>query len=104
MKTKSEKPLSPATEKFLGLIGNLNAVEFLGLAHLLRVPLRDSEGPRDASEILVDMTSTFDGIGRKQKREILRALKDVKASKKSDPDPIIPSVENGPPTESPENG
>ena len=76
------------TDKLLKMIPNLSAVEFTGLARVLKVKLykdeKDEDGhfiTRDFSDVLKDVLDNFDKQSRERKREILRIVK--KASSKS---------------------
>ena len=70
------------TQKLLTMIPKLNAIEFTGLARLLKVKLykdeKDDEGhfiPCDFNEVLDGVLSSFDKQDRQRKREILRIVK-----------------------------
>ena len=74
------------TEKLITLIPKLEAVEFMGLARVLKVKLfeekdmsaeklEDKYQPRDFSDVLQDMLGNYNGLNRARKREILRIVK-----------------------------
>lgn len=78
------------TEKLIGYIAKLGAVEFAGLAHLLGVeqmvevnpdaPIeRERYEPREFTDVLEDVLKAFEGCNRVRRREILDIVK--KASK-----------------------
>lgn len=71
-----------ATEKLIQMIPKMGAVEFTGLARILKVKLLDieNEKTRDFADVLDDVLKSFDCKNREEKREILRI---VKASSKS---------------------
>lgn len=74
------------TEKFFDYIPKLNAVEFTGLARLLKVQLldeinpqaeqvKDRFAPRPFTDVLDDMLRAFDKQNRKRKKEIIALVK-----------------------------
>ena len=76
------------TGKLFDLIPNLSAIEFTGLARILKVQLhedkKDEEGhyiSRDFTSVLNDVLANFDKQGRQRKREILQIVK--RAARKS---------------------
>ena len=82
------------TDKLLTLISKLNAVEFAGLARVLKVKLLDEVNPeadapakrfvaRDFSDVLADILKNFELSSRARRREILQLLK---ATQKGDKD------------------
>ena len=76
-----------STEKLFDLIPKLGAVEFAGLARILKVKLYSEEKdeqdhfvPRPFTDVLNDILVNFDALGRERKREILQVVK--KASRR----------------------
>lgn len=76
-----------STEKLFDLIPKLGAIEFAGLARVLKVKLYSEEKdeqdhfiPRPFVDVLNDILANFDALGRERKREILQVVK--KASKR----------------------
>ena len=70
------------TEKLFQMIPKLDAVEFTGLARLLKVKLvtenpEDGGRPihRDFIEVLDEMMGNFDKLDRAKKREVLKLVK-----------------------------
>lgn len=66
--------------EFLTLLSDLSVTEILGVATLLRVELyQDAERKeaRDGEEIIQDIKDGFLALGRKQKRELLAAMRQV---------------------------
>lgn len=76
------------SEKLFNLIPKLDAVEFTGLARLLKVQLleeknpeaeqtKDKYEPRGFVEVLNDVMIAYDKQNRNRKREILKLVKDA---------------------------
>ena len=74
------------TDKLLMLIPKLDAVEFAGLARVLKVKLLDEVNPeadtpaeryvaRDFNDVLTDVLKNFELSPRARRREILQLLK-----------------------------
>lgn len=66
--------------EFATLIGKLELVDFFGLCKILCVPTTvsgDGEDLRDFDEVCSDLIDRFISLGRKQKREIFKLLKQV---------------------------
>lgn len=74
------------TDKLLTLIPKLNAVEFAGLARVLKVKLLDEVNPeadmpaekfvaREFNDVLADVLKNFELSSRARRREILQLLK-----------------------------
>lgn len=70
------------TDKLLKSIINLEAVDFIGLARVLKVKLMTSETegdkvtlkPRDFADILSDVLAAFEASSRQRRREILQIV------------------------------
>lgn len=84
------------TEKLFDYIPKLNAVEFTGLARLLKVQLleevdpaaeqtKDRYAPRHFTDVLNDMLTAFEKCDRKRKKEIIALVKAVSKAPRSDP-------------------
>lgn len=79
-------------DEFVELLPELEAVQALGLAKILKVPLstgteRDEEGkliPRESQEIIEEIIVRFARLGRKQKKEIIAAMRDTIRENKKD--------------------
>ena len=81
-------------EKLMHLIGDMEPIEFAGLANLLGVklvkPLDESEQskeskqlePRDFLDVLNDVMAKFNVQGRARKREILRLVEKSNSKKR----------------------
>lgn len=85
------------TEKFFDYIPKLNAVEFTGLARLLKVQLldevnpaaeqtKDRYAPRSFTDVLNDMLNTFEKCDRKRRKEIIKLLKAASKAPRGDLD------------------
>lgn len=83
------------TEKFFDYIPKLNAVEFTGLARLLKVQLldevnpaaeqtKDRYAPRSFTDVLNDMLNAFEKCDRKRRKEILQLVKAATKATRSD--------------------
>lgn len=103
MNTQNHKTMGPFYAKqidtFNSLIVQLNAVEFLGLANLLRVPLstKNKSGEtiaREAQHIIEDTIVAFGRCGRSQRKQIISALKEAVRSKNAEV-----GEQNGTPTQ-----
>lgn len=73
-------------EQLINLIPKLEAVEFMGLARVLKVPvieeadmtaekIEDKYKPREFSDVFSDILSNFNKLNRARKREILKLVK-----------------------------
>lgn len=85
------------TEKFFDYIPKLNAVEFTGLARLLKVQLldevnptaeqtKDRYAPRSFTDVLNDMLNAFEKCDRKRRKEIIKLLKAASKAPRGDLD------------------
>ena len=85
------------TEKFFDYIPKLNAVEFTGLARLLKVQLldevnptaeqtKDRYAPRSFTDVLNDMLKAFEKCDRKRRKEIIKLLKAASKAPRGDLD------------------
>ena len=63
------------TERLMGIIPTLSAVEFVGLAHLLKVPLLKDKEVREFTDVLEDVMRAYEQTNRKRRREIMQLLK-----------------------------
>ena len=83
--SKGENIMKPV-EKLLVLIPKLEAVEFIGLARLLGVPVvakkeevaaddKEKYEPREFLDILEDILAKFDKLGRARQRELIKLIK-----------------------------
>ena len=64
------------SERLMGIIPTLGAIEFIGLAHLLKVSLlNDNKEPRDFTDVLEDVMKAYEKTNRKRRREIMQLLK-----------------------------
>lgn len=71
-----EKVSEKTIIEFITAITKLNPVEFVGLAKVLCTPVVDENNePREFEEILQDMIDRFAGTGRRQRRDILKVVK-----------------------------
>ena len=67
-------------DKFITTITNLEPIEFIGLARVLKVKLfteGDELKPRDFSDVFSDVLEAFSKCGRTRRREILKLTKDA---------------------------
>ena len=70
---------------FAKMLGKMDAMEFLGLAKILCVHVFDNENkdengkptPRPAEEIIEDCIIAFDNLNRKQRRDVLRVMRNT---------------------------
>ena len=61
---------------FLELVTQLEPIEFVGLSKILCVPLVNQKNePREFEDILSDMIDNFISTGRKQRKDIIKVLK-----------------------------
>lgn len=86
------------TEKLFNLIPKLDAVEFVGLARVLKVRLMDETNPdaenvkdkytpRAFSDVLEELLQNFEAQSRNRRREIIQVLKAAtKKAKKGEED------------------
>lgn len=83
-----------STDKLLILIPKLDAVEFAGLARVLKVKLLDEVNPeadtpaekfiaRDFNDVLADVLKNFELSPRARRREILQLLKTAQKGDKN---------------------
>lgn len=63
-------------EKFLIQLSKLEAVEFIGVAHLCGAHLlqEDNKTPRDFADILRDILDKYETLNRKKRRELEKIL------------------------------
>ena len=84
-------------DRFIMSLPNMEPVEFIGLAKLLKVStmeqIEGSEGikkedyaPRPFEKVLEDVLIAFKGLNRERKREIMKLMKALKSNKDSDLD------------------
>ena len=82
-------------EKFFDYIPKLTAVEFAGLARVLKVQLmdevnptaeqlKDRFAPRSFTDVLNDMLKAFEKSDRKRKKEIIQLVKAATKAPRSD--------------------
>ena len=75
-----------SVEQLINLIPKLEAVEFMGLARVLKVKLieekdmsaekmEDKYQPREFTDVFSDMLANYNDLNRARKREILRLVK-----------------------------
>lgn len=86
------------TEKLFNIIPKLDAVEFVGLARILKVQLmeetnpdaeemKDKYTPRAFSDVLEELLINFEAQSRERRREIISILKEAtKKAKRSEED------------------
>ena len=79
-KLKMEKNKNKVSSKivinFLELVTQLEPIEFVGLSKILCVPLVNQKNePREFEDILSDMIDKFISTGRKQRKDIIKVLK-----------------------------
>lgn len=71
--------------KFIELIPTLEPVEFLGLAKILCTTTVDENmEPRPFEDIFEDMIDKFLSVGRRQRKDIIKVLKNAKKEKLKD--------------------
>lgn len=71
--------------EFITIINRLEPVEFAGIVKILCVALADYSGKvRPYEEILSDLIDNFCKIGRRQRREIIKLLRQVKKDRKQE--------------------
>ena len=72
-------------KKFLGEIANIkDPVVFFGICVILKVDMYEEEEkktPREFSKVLADVMSSYEGAGRKRKRELLRIVQKANKEK-----------------------
>lgn len=66
--------------RFLEGVSKLGPIEFLGIAHLLMVPLADDDKPegRDFDDMLSDMMDKFITLSISKQKELIKLLKKTK--------------------------
>lgn len=64
--------------EFLTLLVKLQPEEAFGLARVMCVPLIEDEKPRSGQQIIFDIVDKFPTLGRTQRRQIIKLLKEVK--------------------------
>lgn len=75
-------------DQLISLIPKLEAVEFMGLARVLKVKLfeekdasteklEDKYAPRDFTDVLEELIHNFNNLNRTRKREILKLVKNA---------------------------
>ena len=71
-------------DKLIQIIPKLELMDFIGLAHLLRVNLiekkEDKLEARDFADVLDDTLKAYENASREKKREILRIVKKANAN------------------------
>ena len=73
---EKNKPSKKNFQEFITEVSKLEAIEFLGLTKIFKVPLiKENNEPRPFEELLSDVLDGYLKIGRKQRREILKVLK-----------------------------
>lgn len=73
------KQVNKQTYTFIEYLSYLEPIEIFGLTKILCVKTKDeNDAPRTAEQLLGDIIESFDNLGRKQRREILKMLKEVK--------------------------
>lgn len=71
--------------EFINLVPTLEPVEFLGLAKILCTSTVDEDmNPRPFEDILNDMIDRFVSTGRRQRKDILKVLRNAKKEKLKD--------------------
>ena len=81
------------TEQLIKMIPQLEAVEFMGLARLLKVKLvtekdlnaeklEDKYEPREFTDVFAEMLEKFEKLNRARKREILKLIKVASSKEK----------------------
>lgn len=71
--------------EFINLVPTLEPVEFLGLTKILCTSAVDEDmNPRPFEDILSDMIDRFVSTGRRQRKDILKVMKNAKKEKLED--------------------
>lgn len=89
MNTKSnrhDRRLSSDVDAYVHEISQMPAIEFIGLTQVLRLSLKtDSGEPVDGQDLIEQSIAKFASLGRKQRREIIAALREARRQRKNDP-------------------
>lgn len=67
-------------DKFITLLVNLQPVEFMGLARVLKVRLytdEETREPREFEDVFAEVLERFNKCNRTRRREIIRLIKAV---------------------------
>ena len=73
-----DKVSSKGFTDFLEEVIKLEPIEFIGLAKVLCAPVMDNnKEPREFEDILSDMMDNFISTGRRQRRDILKMIKEA---------------------------
>ena len=72
-----DKVSSKVFTEFLEEVIKLEPIEFIGLAKVLCAPVMDNKEPREFEDILSDMMDNFISTGRRQRRDILKMIKEA---------------------------
>lgn len=82
------------TNDFLHLVAQLEVVDFIGLSKVLNVKIYENEKGtiktikelkiRAFSEVFEEMVGVFTSLGRKQKRQIIKMLKQIVKTNKQE--------------------
>lgn len=73
-----DKVSSKVFTEFLEEVIKLEPIEFIGLAKVLCAPVMDSNKElREFEDILSDMMDNFISTGRRQRRDILKMIKEA---------------------------
>ena len=76
MEKNKNKVSSKIVINFLELVTQLEPIEFVGLSKILCVSLVNQKNePRNFEDILSDMIDNFISTGRKQRKDIIKVLK-----------------------------
>lgn len=76
MEKSKNKVSSKIVIDFLELVTQLEPIEFVGLSKILCVPLVNQKNePREFEDILSDMIDKFISTRRKQRKDIIKVLK-----------------------------
>ena len=76
MEKNKNKVSSKIVIDFLELVTQLEPIDFVGLSKILCVPLVNQKNePREFEDILSDMIDKFISTGRKQRKDIIKVLK-----------------------------
>lgn len=78
---KNKDLVDKQTYIFIEMLKDLEPIELFGVSKILCIKtMNEDKSARTGGEILGDMIETFNGLNRKQKKEILKILKEVKKS------------------------
>lgn len=78
-----KQPSAALTRRFINALLKLSdPVQFIGVAHLLRVPLmeEDNAAHRPLAEVAIDAAKAFERLPRKSKKELLKIVEGAAAS------------------------